>query len=190
MSLDLLWSVLEPKIYFSGILTKILAVWRKSAKPDTGSRFFVFALRHLQIVVELPETISSSKTKSLDLFEMFTPWPPASTVEILPQNDRFLAEKSAKPDTGSRFFVFAPTHLQIVLELPETISSSKTKCFNVFEIFTHWPQVNTVTNLPQIGVSQNPDFRVGAFPWGRYTNGSRYSRYMKSFSYHQTTLET
>ena len=169
MSLDLLWSVLEPKIYFSGILTKILAVWRKSAKPDTGSRFFVFAFRHLQIVLELPETISSSKTKSLDLFEMFTPWPPASTVEILPQNDRFLAEKSAKPDTGSRFFVFAPTHLQIVLELPETISSSKTKCFNVFEIFTHWPQVNTVTNLPQIGVFQNPDFRVSALYRSRYT---------------------
>ena len=72
MSLDLLWSVLEPKIYFSGILTKILAVWRKSAKPDTGSRFFVFALRHLQIVVELPETISSSKTKCFNVFEIFT----------------------------------------------------------------------------------------------------------------------
>ena len=105
MSLDLLWSVLEPKIYFSGILTKILAVWRKSAKPDTGSRFFVFAFRHLQIVLELPETISSSKTKSLDLFE----------------------------------------------------------------IFTHWPQVNTVTNLPQIGVFQNPDFRVSALYRSRYT---------------------
>ena len=58
-------------------------------------------------------------------------------MEILPQNDRFLAEKSAKPDTGSRFFVFAPTHLQIVLELPETISSSKTKSLDLFEIFTH-----------------------------------------------------
>ena len=53
-----------------------------------------------------------------------------------------------------------------------------TSCRFTFRIF--WPKS---CNFP-------PDFRVSALGWGRYTNGSRYSRYMNPFSYDQTTLET
>jgi len=37
----------------------------------------------------------------------------------------------------------------MVQDLPKTIPSSKTTSFRSYEIFTYWPHVNTVTNLPQ-----------------------------------------
>ena len=36
----------------------------------------------------------------------------------------------------------------MVQDLPKTIPSSKTTSFRSYEIFTHWPQANTVTSCP------------------------------------------
>jgi len=60
---------------------------------------------------------------------------------------------SSVQDVVDTFF-----QMKMVQDLPETISSSKTKRFKSYEIFTHWPPANTVTNLPQIGFFSKSGF--------------------------------
>ena len=113
-----------------------------------GLDFLFFWLRHFQSAQELPETNRSCWENSLRHSEKVTHWPSANTVAF-GRNPWPFWEKSPIWATGIQFFVDDPRHLQIVQELPGTICSWKTTSFRPFEIFTHWPPIKTVQNLPK-----------------------------------------
>ena len=123
-------------------------MWEISLISPTGLGFFIFGLRHLQIAQKLPETNRSWKEHSLRHSEKVTHWPSVDTVAFWPKSGPFWRKSSISP-TGLGFFVFELRHLQIVQELPGTICSWKTTSFRPFEIFTHWPPIKTVQNLPK-----------------------------------------
>ena len=78
--------------------------------------------------------------------------------------------------------------MQMVQDLPETISSSKTTSIRSYEIFTHWPPANTVTILPQNG-HFGQFFRVSGVASSKVHKKDIDQIILKTFPNDQTTLE-